>query len=128
MIRINKEVIMKKLTESNNYSVDYEYEKVFLTVKKNQKRILIGEFYGDPYTALISENENFCAIGGEGLIVYYLHEPFDEYKGDDIESNQYMIWGREDNENTIWIEDIKLLNERQIEVITEDNQSIVIIV
>lgn len=119
---------MKKLTESNNYSVDYEYEKVFLTVKKNQKRILIGEFYGDPYTALISENESFCAIGGEGLIVYYLHEPFDEYKGDDIESNQYMIWGREDNENTIWIENIKLLNERQIEVITEDNQSIVIIV
>lgn len=117
---------MKKLAESKKYVINYEYEKVFLDVKDDHRRVLIGEFYGDPYIAIIAENEKYCAIGGEGVIVYYLEEPFNEYKSDDVLSDQYMIWGRGNSENTIWVESIKQVSENQIKIITEDTQSVII--
>ena len=59
---------MKQMAESNNYLILNEYEKVFLKLKATSQLILIGEFYGDPDVALISDDETYCAVGGEGVI------------------------------------------------------------
>ena len=53
---------MKRLTESKNFVITFEYEKVFLIRKQTGNTIFIGEFYGDPTTAIISSKEDFCAI------------------------------------------------------------------
>ena len=68
------------LAESKKYVVSYEYETVSLQIKRKGKEIIIGDFYGDPTTAFISNDESYCVMGGCGLIIYYLKEPFMEYE------------------------------------------------
>ena len=60
---------MQVLTESKNYIVFYEFESVILKIKKSKKEILIGDFYGEPQMALISEKEDFYAMCGCGIII-----------------------------------------------------------
>ncbi len=70
---------MQILAESKNYIVFHEYEMVILKIKKLEKEILIGDFYGEPQMAVISQQETYCAICGCGVIIYYLQPPFIEY-------------------------------------------------
>lgn len=120
-----KEAIMKVLAESVKYVIFYEYEKVFLYIKENDKRVLIGEFYGDPYIAVISYDESFCVIGGEGIIVYYLKEPFEEFRTSADISSQWKTWGRDDGE-TVWIDEIHQIDNQHIEIVTENSEKTVI--
>lgn len=116
---------MKKLIESDKYSILHEYEKTFLYIKNTEKTIMIGEFYGDPYAALISKNEDFCVVAGEGLIIYYLNEPFYEYKSNDkTRQQQWKEWGRESGNNTVWIEKIEQIEVKKIRITTETNEKI----
>ena len=46
---------MNVLTESEHYRVYNEYENVIMEIKKSRKKIQIGDFYGDPQMAIISE-------------------------------------------------------------------------
>jgi hypothetical protein len=80
--------------------VTHEFETVYLHFK-NESRIpiCIGDFYGDPECAIISLNENFVAMGGCGIIVYFLREPFEEYSYDKI-SAQFYEFNRSSND--IW--------------------------
>jgi hypothetical protein len=70
---------MPPLAQSKNYKVEHEYETVILSAKDNRK-IVIGDFYGDPAVAIIDRDERWCAVGGCGLIVYWLEEPFAAYR------------------------------------------------
>ena len=45
---------MIKLVESVNYEIYKEYEIVFLKIKSSDKRIPIGDFYGDVELLFIS--------------------------------------------------------------------------
>ncbi len=51
-------------------------------------------------------------MGGVGLIVYFLKEPFEPYQYD-YSTAQWMEFGREQN-NLWWIESIKAISEEQI--------------
>ncbi len=117
---------MKKIAESDNYEILYEYEKVFLKFKNLDKLILIGEFYGDPNTAIISKNEDFCTIGGEGIIVYYLNEPYLEYNKNDKKSKQWIEWGRNDDGPTVWIDCIEQIDSNKIKLILENSEQILL--
>ena len=73
--------MIQYLTESENYKVTSENETVYLHFKQmSRQRKIIGDFYGNVETALISCDESFVVMGGCGLIVYFLQEPFGEYK------------------------------------------------
>ena len=117
---------MKQLTESENFIITYEYENVFLNFKNTDKSVRIGEFYGDPYTAIISKNEDFCVVGGEGLIIYYLSEPFSEYTSKEEESKQWLEWGRDNKDFLVWVEKIEQLGNKTIKLTTENNEQIII--
>lgn len=110
---------MNRLAESKNYLITNEYEKVFLNFKNTDKSVLIGEFYGDPDIAIISKDETFCVVGGEGVIVYYLNSPFSEYDSDIKSSKQWVEWGRDNGKNVIWVEHIQEIGNRLIEITTE---------
>ena len=115
---------MHTMCESEHYVVLSEFESVFLYIKDKTKRILIGYFYSDPEIARISPDERFCIMGGEGIIVYYLDEPFAEYSG--LPSEQWMEWGRDDPENIMWVESIRILDATHVEIVTEDRQKLIL--
>lgn len=84
------------LAESENYKIISEYEVVSLHFKtKERDPVFIGDFYGDPDSALISKDEKYIAMAGCGLIVYKIQEPFFEYNGEEND-NQYFIFNNSD--------------------------------
>ncbi len=88
------------LAESENYIVTSEYEMVSLLFKtKDRAPIYIGDFYGDPDSAIISSDEKYVAMAGCGLIIYKLQEPFDDYAVNES-TNQYFIFNN--SEPNIW--------------------------
>ena len=117
---------MKQMAESNNYLILNEYEKAFLQLKDNSQLILIGEFYGDPDVAIISDDENFCAVGGEGVIIYYLRDPYEEFSTDYKSSEQWKILGREAGKEPMWVKEIKQIDSRHIQVELEDSETILL--
>ncbi len=117
---------MKQMAESNNYIILNEYEKVFLKLKETSQLILIGEFYGDPDVALISADETYCAVGGEGVIIYYLNSPFEEFSTRYKESRQWKTWGRDINEETMWVSEITQIDNEHIRVELENSETILL--
>ena len=115
---------MNILSESNNYMIVNEYETVTLIVKQSQKRVVIGDFYGDPDIGIISEDETICAMCGCGVIVYFIKEPFIEWKYH-TSNSQWIEWGREIGKE-VWIEDMFFIDNNTIEITTEENKKIVL--
>jgi hypothetical protein len=66
------------LAASAHYRISASYESVELT-GSDGLAVVIGDFYGDPEVAIIDENERWVAMGGSGLIVYFLDPPFVPY-------------------------------------------------
>jgi len=106
------------LAESKNFIIMNQYEKVFLIFKNENRKVNIGDLYGDPQTAVISDDESFCIMGGCGLIIYYLHEPYEEFSYN-ITTKQWKELFRE-SEKTLWIEDIEYLDNSTIIFTVED--------
>ena len=76
------------LARSQQYVISHEYEVVFLH-GAGQQPIIIGDFYGDPDCAVIDYAERWCIVAGCGLILYYLHDPFQPYAYDTV-SDQWV--------------------------------------
>ena len=112
---------MNKLATSNNYSIEHEYEIVYL-VKNDGQKIIIGDFYGDPNVAIIDSSEKWCAIGGCGLIVYWLKAPFDEYRYD-TDSSQYFEFAR-NKPDILWVEKLKQTGLFNLEILTESGETL----
>lgn len=86
---------IKYLAESANYKVISEYETVKLYFKNVKKDpIIIGDFYGDPTSAIISVDEKYIVMAGYGIIIYKLQEPFSEYFYN-VATEQYIEHYRE---------------------------------
>ena len=94
---------IKYLAESENFKVISEYENVNLVFKNNKSKneICIGDFYGDPECAIISKNEEYIVTAGCGLIIYFLKEPYTEFKYNK-KSDQFVELFR-DPKNIWWI-------------------------
>lgn len=114
---------MNLLAESEHYMVYGEYENVMMIIKESQKKILIGDFYGNPQGAIITEDETYCIMWGCGVIIYYLTEPFMEYEYN-IQTRQWKEWGR--NGVDVWIENIESINDKTVGLITEQGENITI--
>jgi hypothetical protein len=102
--------MIRYLAESENYKVtsEYEYATLHFKSKPLKESIDIGDFYGDPNCAIISRDERYVVVGGCGLIIYRLEEPFAEY-GDDKNTNQYFEFFREPP-NDWWINGLHQTN------------------
>ncbi len=101
------------LAQSAHYEISHEYEVVYLT-RDGHSPVVIGDFYGDPQEAIIDREEKWCAVGGHGLIVYFLEEPYDGYC-DDRNSSQYVEIGREKNSEW-WVRSIQQIGAHEIQV------------
>ena len=109
---------MNILTESEHYRIFNEYENVIMEIKKSHKKIQIGDFYGNPQMAIISEDEKVCVMCGCGIIIYYLREPFREYEYH-TQTEQWREWGRNNLEAEVWVESIRCIDNKTIEITAE---------
>jgi len=109
------------LAESNKFIVTSEYEEVYLNFKDSRKRICIGDFYGDPESAAISDDESFCAMAGYGLIIYYLKEPFEAYRYH-VSTDQWDEFFR-DKGRGWWIADVKIADNSVITFYAEQTDT-----
>lgn len=107
--------------ESKNFLVTNEYEKVFLNIKSNSRKVYIGDFYGDPQAAVISNDETFCVMVGCGLIIYFLQEPFKEF-GNDKSTKQWKELFRESGQEW-WIESAEVIDDSTIMFTVEEVDS-----
>lgn len=105
------------LAESSNYRIEHAYEAVYLCIPDG-KRVLIGDFYGDPEVALIDADEKWCVVGGCGLIIYAIIAPFDEYECEK-RSSQYVEIKRQPPD-VWWVREIRQLSDFEIELTFED--------
>ena len=94
----------KILARSKNFIITHECETAYLIRLKDNHKIMVGEFYGDPSCAFISEDEKYCIIGGYGFILYYIHEPFIPYDNNK-KTDQWSEFYR-DKYNELWIDSI----------------------
>jgi hypothetical protein len=106
------------LAESKNYLITNEYEMAFLNFKNSDKKICIGDFYGDPQVAIISNDETICVMAGCGIIVYYLKEPFEEYKYNSFSKQWKELFREKGNEK--WIDDVDFIDATTIEITIEE--------
>ncbi|WP_295801762.1 hypothetical protein [Mucilaginibacter sp.] len=58
------------LYETDQLILGHEFEYAYLIWKKGSKETNMGDFYGDPSCGLISENNDWCLVGGETLVVW----------------------------------------------------------
>lgn len=105
------------LAESEHYRVYNEYENVIMEIKKSHRKIQIGDFYGNPQMAIISEDEKVCVMCGCGIIIYYLREPFREYEY--RHTQQWKEWGRNNSGAEMWVESIRYIDNKTIEIVAE---------
>ena len=117
---------MNILAESKKYIITNEFEVVYLKLKETNEITIIGDFYGDPEMALISEDESLCAVCGCGIIVYYLKNPFTPYQFEN-NSEQWLEFGREPDKE-IWITNMQFIGENMIEIVTEKSDKIILYV
>lgn len=111
--------MMIELAHSNNYRILHEFETVWL-LSVGRENVVIGDFYGDPQVAVIDEDEKWCAVAGCGLIVYFLREPFLEYRYN-LQVGQYLEFGRTVGAEW-WIDHIEQIGPFNLKVILESGE------
>ena len=63
------------LARSEHFAVSYDQEIAYLE-PTDGRRVVIGDFYGNPKSAVIDWEEKWVVVVGCGLILYWLREPF----------------------------------------------------
>lgn len=102
------------LAESENFIVSHIFETAFLISKKTGSETEIGDFYGYPECAIIDKNEKWCAVGGCGLIVYKIQEPFREYQYHCFWTDQWDEFGR-DASDVWWISKLEQISDNRFQ-------------
>lgn len=113
-----------QLTESDHYKIIHLYEAVFIApIDSNNinEYTEIGDFYGEPEVAIIDQNEKWCAIGGCGLIIYFIQEPFTPYQYDQKCSQYFEI--HRSPPSIWWIEDLQQISSSQILITLENSET-----
>lgn len=106
------------IARSAHYAVVREYEDCFLMFKDtDKKQLLIGCFYGDAEFALIDRNERFVVMGGCGIIIYFLREPWDLYSSSK-ETDQWIELGRGDTD--MYYDAVRQISDTEIEITDAD--------
>jgi hypothetical protein len=67
---IIKDSNFHKLSETDKFVLGYVFEHAYLINKKTNKEIDLGDLYGDPSCGLISQNNDWCFVGGETLSIW----------------------------------------------------------
>ena len=80
------------LAQSNNYKLFGYYEEAQLEGKLITGHVVVGDFYGSADCACIDYGERWCVSGGNGIVIYQLAPPFEEYQFNHSTSQWKELW------------------------------------
>ena len=84
----------EKLAESEHYYMIARYSEAVVYFKgTNRLAACVGDFGIDPQAGFFDAEEKYCVTIGNGIIKYFLHEPFEEYSRSKT-SKQWIETGR----------------------------------
>ena len=76
------------LARSEHWTVTNEYEVAYAE-REDGFRVCVSYHYGDPSCAVIAHDESWVAVGGEGVTVYFLRPPFENYVRGEGQNTQH---------------------------------------
>jgi len=79
-----KNLNFRKLEENEEFIIGHIFEDAYLIEKKTKKELYLGDFYGDPTCALISSDNSWCLVAGEGLVCWRRHHGIMHIKDDEL--------------------------------------------
>jgi len=106
--------------ESEHYLIQSFCEEVNIFSKTENKTICIGDHYGDPQGAFIDKNENWACSFGEGLTVYFLKEPFNDYDRGECKEQWFNYGQGTCSDDVLFIENVIQIDDWKILVIEAD--------
>lgn len=68
------------LAQSENFKIYGSFEEAQLEGTEINGHIVVGDFYGQVECACIDQQERWCITGGNGLVIYQLEAPFEQYR------------------------------------------------
>ena len=68
------------LAHSKNYKLFGAYEEAQLEGEGITGHIVVGDFYGSADCGCIDYAERWCVSGGNGIVIYQISPPFEEYQ------------------------------------------------
>ena len=80
------------LAQSENFKIFSAYEEAQLEGGPIEGHIVVGVFYGHVECACIDKNELWCITCGDGLVIYQLKEPFEEYRHSHSSTQWIELW------------------------------------
>ena len=82
------------LAESEHFAVRRLYEECILVFKDMSRcSVSCGDLYGDAEFAIIDRHERFVVVGGCGIVIYHIRQPFDKYLKNQHNSEQWTEIG-----------------------------------
>ena len=114
--------IMNILAENDKFIVWNDYEIAYLTIKDSGKDVVIGDFYGDAVCAMIDAGNRYCVIGGCGVIVYYLTEPYMPYRY----GCSTAQWTEYYREGDYWVKELRQIDRDGVMVKFESGENVLI--
>lgn len=80
------------IAQSENYKIYCAYEEAQLESSTINGHVVVGDFYGHVECACIDTQERWCVTGGNGLVIYQLKAPFEEYRYDHQTEQWKELW------------------------------------
>ena len=106
------------LAESPNFEVRSSFETVHLR-RSDGTDTVIGHFWGDPECGLIDRDEKWCVVGGCGLIVYWLRNPYREFEYH-TSTDQWSEFGRQPDD-IWWVGELEQTGEEDVRLVVGDD-------
>jgi hypothetical protein len=104
------------LAQSKNYKLFGAYEEAQVEGEGITGHVVVGDFYGSADCGCIDFAERWCVSGGNGIVIYQLSPPFEEYKFDHDSSQWKDLWRSEED----WYPEIIYQIEKDIVRIVVD--------
>ena len=83
------------LAQSKNFKIYGVYEEAQLEGASINGHVIVGDFYGHVECACIDKDERWCITGGNGLVIYQLAEPYENYRYNHKTDQWKEIWRSE---------------------------------
>ena len=80
------------LAQSKNYKLYGIYEEAHLEGANIDGHIIVGDFYGSVDCACIDQNEKWCISGGNGIVIYRLESPYENYQYNKNTTQWKELW------------------------------------
>lgn len=87
------------LSQSKNFKLFGAYEEAQLEGPGISEHVVVGDFYGGANCGCIDVDEKWCISAGNGLVIYSIIPPFQDYQYGQATQQWVELWRTEKDKN-----------------------------